>query len=421
MSWPEAPLGTLLYSLNLSNFQNEAKKYVTESTITECKPAKWTPLPTARQLKPDSGQYVRDPNAARYPKHPVEPAITAVLAIDHENAQNVDIVACGSTLGNLLRFIRGEDRQFRMLVELVEGTIFFIRRESSPFIPDVKGYGHSFPEAYTTWEGEVKGSVSHQRVLSYRFGGLGFLLRFEGDGYLWDGDEVVRADGDHKSATVNDFNATQSVEELAAELNRSRVTGAQPTHGDNLKIIHAGNLVSQDRIFDLKTRSVRRKEADRFEDTFGEQLPRLWVSQIPRFILAYHKHGLFEEISIRDARSDVKSWERNHVDVLSRLAALLHRIVGLVRSRSDGRLELRHETVGTLEVREQPADSGDALSASVRCLWAKASAVKDDVTSAEMASDPEEDGNLFSWDEGSEPDYTACSSEDCGYCGRCSY
>lgn len=339
--------------------------------------------------------------------------------MNRKNAQDVDIVACGSTVGNLLRFIRGEDRQFRILVEIVEGTVFFIRRESTTFIPDVKGYGHSFPEAYTTWEGEVKGSVSHQRVISYRFGGLGFLLRFEGDGYLVDVDEVVTADGDHKSSS--DFDATHTVDELAAELDRNRVTAAQPTHGDSPKIIHAGNLVSQDRIFDLKTRSVRRKEAERFEDTFGEQLPRLWVSQIPKFILAYHKHGLFEEIGIRDARSDVKSWEKDHVDVLSRLAALFHRIVGLVRSRPDGKLELRHETVGMLEVREQLADAGDALSAPVKTLWAKASAVKDGVTSAEMASDPDEDPDLISWDEVSEPDYTACSSEDCGYCGRCSY
>lgn len=25
------------------------------------------------------------------------------------------------------------------------------------------------------------------------------------------------------------------------------------------------------------------------------------------------------------------------------------------------------------------------------------------------------------YDSGSEPDYTACSASDCGYCGRCSY
>lgn len=25
------------------------------------------------------------------------------------------------------------------------------------------------------------------------------------------------------------------------------------------------------------------------------------------------------------------------------------------------------------------------------------------------------------YDSGSEPDYTACSADDCGYCGKCSY
>lgn len=354
----------------------------------------------------------------------MEPAITAVLAMDPAICRVVDIVACGSTLGNLLRFIRGEDKQFRMLVEVVEGAVFFIRRENTAreLIPDVKGYGHSFPEAYTTWDAEVKGSSSHQRVISYQFGGLGFLLRFEGDGYLLDNEkEELNEDvDDHKRCMLSGLDATETVDELAGELNRSRLTGAQPAEGSSLKTTYGGVFVTQDNTFELKTRSIRRKEAETFEDTFGDQLPRLWVAQIPKFILAYHRHGLFEEISIRDARSDVKSWERDHVDVLSRLAALLHRIVGLVMSRPDGKLELRHNTIRTLEVREQLADAGEALSAPMRSLWAKARSVDEGVTSVQSTSDPDETASSLSWDEGSEPDYTACS-EDCGYCGRCSY
>lgn len=358
-----------------------------------------------------------------------------MLATDSEISRSVDIFACGSTLGNLLRFIQGDDKQFRMLIERVEGTVFFIRRENTAreLIPDVKGYGHSFPETYTTWEAGVKGSKSHQRVLSYRFGGLGILLRFEGDGYLLD-DEGEK-DGDDKPSTHSESSVTQTIDDLAAELDRNRLTGTHPAEGGNLKVTYSGDLVSQERIFELKTRSVRRKEGDSFENTFSDQLHRLWIAQIPKFILAYHRQGVFEEISIRDATSDIKAWERDHVDTLSRLAALLHQITDLVWSKPNGKLELRHMTAGTLEVREQLEDAGDALSAPIRAVWAKASGFNDGVTTGGLASDSDgadgadgangaddvdENASSLGWDEGSEPDYTACS-EDCEYCGRCSY
>jgi hypothetical protein len=136
-----------------------------------------------QRLLEDSGQYYRDPNAARYPEHPIAPVVQSVLekqlkamiglsmfnAHMHPNfpTADIDIVACGSTLGNLLRFARGQDKSFRFAVETISNTVFFIRKENDPreVIPDVRGYGHSFPEANTTWENDVKGSETHQRII----------------------------------------------------------------------------------------------------------------------------------------------------------------------------------------------------------------------------------------------------------------
>ena len=100
----------------------------------------------------DSGTYFRDRNAARYPSHPLEPAVLASLSADPKLPDETDVVACASTLGNLLRFVRGEDRSFRMLAQMVGSTLFLTRREKSPTetIPNVRGHGHTFPEAYTT-------------------------------------------------------------------------------------------------------------------------------------------------------------------------------------------------------------------------------------------------------------------------------
>lgn len=330
-------------------------------------------------------------------------------------SQQTDVVACGSTIGNLLRFLQSEDKSFRILVELVGETMFLIRRENTPreLIPNVYGYGHSFPEAYTTWDSEVKGSTSHQRVLSYRFGGLGFLVRHEGDGYIAC-DDADEEDAASKLPTRCGFDADAELEHLSAALTGNRVTSILPedTHA-GLKMIRGGMLVSQEHIFDLKTRSIRKKETEKLEGILGEQLSRLWVAQIPNFILAYHTRGVFDEINVRDVQGEVDNWESGHMDVLSRLAALIHHIIGLVRARIDHKLELRHGSVGILEVREQLKNAGDALSTNGRALWENSG----DPTTQEDSSSVDGDG----WEDESEPDFTACSANDCGYCGRCSY
>lgn len=259
-------------------------------------------------------------------------------------------------------------------------------------------------------------------------------MRFEGDGYI-----LAEGEGEKHSqiglSQASKGNAKGAVDALAVALDQSRVTAIAPSAGSDLTVSSAGRLVDQERIFDLKTRSIRRKEAATFEDTFADQLPRLWVSQVPKFILAYHDRGKFEDITVRDARKDVQAWEREQADSLSRLAALIHHIVELVKSRSDGKLELRHPGAGTLEVREQLADAGDALPKALRILWAKRRGMTDGVASErehlgydedhDYGQDDDDDdddgGDASSWDERSERDFTACSADHCGYCGRCSY
>jgi len=85
------------------------------------------------------------------------------------NAQEVDVFGCGSTFGNLLRFARNveTEKPFRFLVEVVGKTVFLIRRENSPkeVIADIRGYGHSFPEANTTWDADLQSSDTHQRII----------------------------------------------------------------------------------------------------------------------------------------------------------------------------------------------------------------------------------------------------------------
>jgi len=355
-------------------------------------------------LREDAGQYYRDKNAARYPKYPIEPAIAAVLNIAPALRFGLDLVACGSTLGNLLRFIRGQDRPFRILVEAVGDTVFFIRRENSPteLIPNVRGYGHSFPEAYTSWDSNVKGSASHQRLIRYRFGGLALLVRLEGDGYVSEGPSSLVPKLQSPLAQVPTLDA------LIDDFSASSVTPDSPALGSKVEIKHAGDVISQSLIFELKTRSARKKD----QNILDEELPRLWVAQIPKFILAYHEDGVFNDITVRDVREEIESWERDHYSELSILAALIHRIIALVRGRPDGKLELRYTGLGDLEVREQRVEAGNALSPEVKSLWMRKDSGDSDSTSGEEGG--------VAWVETDEGDYTACT-ESCGYCGCCTY
>ncbi|KAK3370714.1 hypothetical protein B0T24DRAFT_721005 [Lasiosphaeria ovina] len=467
------PLGKLIQTVRVKDMVGESKNFIDSAAIRDCeaiasfnwldkkgsestiltpgKPPLWTPPVAPTVLKEDKGTYFRDKNAARFPKHPMEPAIVTALGVDRDLPAKLDIMACGSTLGNLLRFVCGQDKPFRMLVEKVDNTVFFIRRENSPteLIPDVRGFGHAFPEAYTTWELDVKGSASHQRILRYTLGGLRIAVRFEADGY------IKAPLGKHPVvplAKATHLSSEDSLDTLVAALSENQVSPSSvelssvelSSIGSScaVKTKPGGSFIGQEDVFDLKTRSIKSKFV---KDHLGEELPRLWVSQIPKFILAFHASGFFEpqEIEVRDIRAEVTNWEKDHVDDLSRLAALVHRIVAMTSSAPSGKLELCHQTIGELDVREQLPDAGNVMSTEVRARWGKsASAIavgmdspavedryedhssdEDSVSEHQVASGNDGSVRDEGWDftRSEELDFTACSFDDCGYCGRCSY
>ncbi|KAF4948839.1 hypothetical protein FSARC_13633 [Fusarium sarcochroum] len=357
-------------------------------------PPKWTPMKGPHKLTGDSGEYYRDVNAASYPKHPLEPTIVSVTKMN-PNPIPVNIVACGSTIGNLLRFARGVDldRSFRILVELVGDTVHFVRRENTPkeLIPDVRGFGHTFPEAYTTW-----GSA---------FGGLDLMVRFEGDGF-------IEASSPRKMNTkAKSGDALIQMQSLGISQSLSNGTGS-------LEVSEGGESVPQSSVFDLKTRSVMA----RGKNHLGEQLPRLWIAQVTQFLLAYHERGLFKEenIDIRNVKADIDEWQDLNQSSLKRLAALLRLIVDRVRASKDGKLELIWSNSGSLEIRQQLPGASDVLSGPVRKQWEAwlDSETKEKVDPADSGRWEEFMAALSDGDGAS--DYAACDQE-CGYCGKCVY
>ena len=250
-----------------------------------------------------------------------------------------------------------------MLVETVGDTVFFVRRENSPteLIPNVKGFGHTFPEAYTTWEADVKTSESHQRVVGYAFGGLDCLVRFEADGYhrelVPEGFGFESAPKPAETGKLDDM--------LASALDSSTIATRPSAQDKQLTVTQGGRRIPQSSSFDLKTRSIRKKD----EDILADELPRLWVAQIPNFILAYHASGVFEEIQTRNVRREIEDWERENEDKLRRFAVLLQKIVAFARGRQDRKFEIRCREVDVLELREQGGEVGHTLSANVEARW----------------------------------------------------
>ncbi|KAK4243461.1 hypothetical protein C7999DRAFT_18179 [Corynascus novoguineensis] len=472
---PAPPFGELIRTLRLEDLEDSSRTLENSARVKELqsvtsfswvdksahgpeilipgRPPLWTPQVTPTQLKEDRGSYYRDKNAARYHKHPIEPAVVASLEANPALLAGLDVFACGSTLGNLLRFVRGEEKVFRMLAYKVQNTIFLVRRENSPteLIPNVRGYGHTFPEANTTWEADVKGSASHQRVIRYTFGGLNLAVRFEADGYIKSRNDPADSE---KSSPSSSSSAIPSLDELTTALSTAKVTISTVPSSTNTttttntinaspqlpKITRAGAPVPHTTLFDLKTRSIRTRDT---KDHLAEELPRLWVRQIPTFVLAFHTRGLFrrEDTEVQDVRAEVAQWEQKHATELAKLAALLSRVRDVLFE--EGKEEEEEAAAGwggaveicrrvgwrdELEFRKPGGEVAGALSDEVMKWWVRAVSAGQGTQWADEGKDftftAHSDfgaGEVESWEAAEDADFTACSADHCGYCGRCSY
>jgi hypothetical protein len=274
---------------------------------------------------------------------------------------NVDIIACSNTMNNLLRFVLGKENPFRILVEVLGKTVFFIRRVNSPTetIPNVHGYGHTFPEAYTTWSARVSGSESHQRVMEYEFAGMQCLVRCEADGFLPD----LVPDTEKAEETPVPSNDAIDPEERSSSMEDVLCVPAATTE---LQIGKSGRHIPQCAVFELKTRAITKIN----QAVLKQELPRLWISQTPNFILAHHTYGQFNQIRVQDVRDDVKQWEETLQPALGKFASLLQMIVAFVRDTDNKKLEIeRKEGEQVLNLRAQGGVVNGVLSPAVASKW----------------------------------------------------
>jgi hypothetical protein len=312
-----------------------------------------------------------------------------------------------------------------MIVEAIGLTVFLVRREASPteIISGVFGYGHTFPEANTTWNEIVKGSESHQRILNYNFAGISCAIRYEGDGFLPD---LHRPDTPHAGNPAGD------ADELLRSLQQGSVISVAAEKVTVLAVETAGTVIPQSAMFDLKTRSARKE----YNDVLKGEHPRLWFAQIPNFIVGFHNRGVFSDVRVENVQREVEEWEEEQKPQLKKLApALLRTLIAFARGQPSGRIELVFEGGDSeLELREVGGVASCCISDELKRCWRGGNSEE---AQLEMEKTPDEGGTSGvgeEWDEEeerrscgwsddseSEQGFTACSASDCGYCGHCSY
>lgn len=368
-----------------------------------------------------------DQNAARFSSYPLEPMFRAIYEMHPKlDLKDVDVVICRNTMAKLFDFVTIDSKEFEIDVEMVGDKALFIRKEKKTreFIDEFRGFGHTFPEEYTRWDSAVKGSSSHHRIAEYEFAGLKYLVRFESDGYLAEKATAVdKAPSWPKGSMGHAANTT----DLLSSSEAFTIGEKRPVTGQGLVVRNGGSEVNQEAMIEIKTRAAH-KVLD-----MESVLPRLWTSQTPNLIAAYHKGGRFNDVKVLDVRKDLEEWEERNAANLRKLDALIRRIVDTVRNTPTMKCRIKRTKSGELEVWELDAGYRSALPDDL-CHKLRGKDLEDDHdrTKKTGRASPvddfggdydgfEDDHEYYDREDESDKDFTACSAEDCGYCGHCDY
>lgn len=385
------------------------------ANIPYCKgsPAIWSPPAQCRKLQPDEGEVFIDQNAARHSSFPLEPMFRAMYELHPElDLENVDVVICRDTMAKLFDFVTVNSQKFEIDVQIIGENVVFCRKETeaTEFITEFRGFGFTFPQEYTRWDSAVKGSSSHHRIVEYELSGLKYLLQFESDGYLEENAGGVK---EPASWRQQDTSNPVDTEALLSSGDTLTIGENRPIVAQGLVVRKGGTEIDQGAVIDIETRAAH--EGLDMESV----LPRLWMSQTTKLIAAYHKSGRFDDVQVLDVRKDLERWEQRNSMNLRKLNAIMRRIINIVECTSSMKCCLKRNDSGKLEIWEHDIGHQRPLPDDL-CLKLgqdeNEQRQSEDYEDFEDRRDSEDD-----LDSESEKDFTACSAEDCGYCGRCGY
>lgn len=199
------------------------------------------------RVKQDSGLIYKDRNAYCHPDSPLEPLFRS-LYIEQPlfDISSIDIVTDRNNIRKLLSSIlptlaKGRPRRFMIKVELAAQTAIFCRDEITALetIPPHEFRGE-FEKKYTL--NQIRKSTSHHLMVSYRLGGLSFLVRHETDGFVCE----------PKPLTIEDDGV-----DLEHDLKPKSCSQEEPV--SKLNIQKLGHIVSRESTVEIKTRSFKNR------------------------------------------------------------------------------------------------------------------------------------------------------------------
>lgn len=215
-----------------------------------------------------------------------------------------DFVIDAAAIESMLAFIQFEPNDHNLKVELVNRTVFIASEES-------ERYPYSYQplvDDALTWEDCVKDSISHQRVLSYVFGGHRILIRCSAHGYL-PGSAGEAAEGKEGKEPVAEKDNGSSAPRFGAS-----AKGFPVAH-------RCGETIPQEAIFDFKGNE---KGAPRNSPSEGD-IGWMWIRQVSK-IMAVETGGAYNNAKVQDTTSLLHQWEdKNRLDLVQ-LADLLSKM-----------------------------------------------------------------------------------------------
>ncbi|KAI1503742.1 hypothetical protein F5X99DRAFT_374309 [Biscogniauxia marginata] len=303
-------------------------------------PPRWSPPRSDWRLPKDSGLVYIAQNAARHPENPLEPLFRALYITNPQfDVRSIDIVTDRNNIRKLLSFVdpsssRNGLEAFTINVEATGNTVIFSREETATkeiIQPhEFKGFGHEFEKAYTKYQ--ISDSTGHHRIVSYRFGGLTFIVRYEVDGYL-EGNSGAAS----SSKELEPDGLSGLLGSLSLSSSSSRRKATIPA-GSKMAILQEGHTVPLESVLEIKTRVAHKPLM------LSEVAPQLWVSQTPKLVRAYHRGGLFQRPQVEDVMGEIRIWEQRQQKNLKELAALVKKIVAVVKGHG-GSATIKYDSI----------------------------------------------------------------------------
>jgi len=295
---------------------------------------------------------------------PLVQAVETVTADEKKPAfdwSSVDFVTDRNNLKKLLRWVTKSGtaacNDFRIDTQLAgEKTVLFRRWEKKNEAfggKNQKSYGFNFEHEVTTPATGCQDGTGHHRIITYDFGGLKLVVRFEVDACL-----------PSPTSTTND--AGDDLADMVSDLTISSTTSSSSSSANipSLKIVRGGRVVPQSSLMELRTRSITSKNTN-WKDTF----PQLYLSQTPLHYLAIHEEGNFSVVrKSRTGEGTLVYAEAGLQQGLRKLKTVLETIHRLVKERGlEGRVTLIC-TEGTLKLYER-SDHESCLPSNMLALF----------------------------------------------------